>query len=155
MAKKKPKRTWVWEPRKPTPPPVPNDLKAEVEAKANELIEDFLEPTYVKPPPKDQRWMQRQKMSDENVWVMHDAKIEPGNSGGPLINTEGEVLGINSLLIRGETGFRNLAIHVKHLHATILNQLGIDSDRLTYFYSGLDQKLTGVEGAKPIKDVIA
>src|SRR5439155_7664063 len=38
--------------------------------------------------------------------------------------------------------------HVKHLHATILQQLGMDPERLTYFYSGLDQKLVGVEGAE-------
>jgi hypothetical protein len=56
MAKKKPKRTWVWAPRKPTPPPVPDDLKAEVESRANELIEGCLKPTYVKPPPEDRRW---------------------------------------------------------------------------------------------------
>jgi hypothetical protein len=45
--------------------------------------------------------------------------------------------------------------HVKHLHATILNQLGFDPNRLTYFYGGLHQKLVGVEGAEPIKKVIA
>jgi hypothetical protein len=45
--------------------------------------------------------------------------------------------------------------HVKHLHATILTQLGLDPDRLTYFYSGLDQKLVGVEGAEPIREIIA
>jgi len=45
--------------------------------------------------------------------------------------------------------------HVKRLHATILNQLGIDPDRLTYFYAGLDQKLVGVEGAEPIREIIA
>jgi hypothetical protein len=44
--------------------------------------------------------------------------------------------------------------HVKHLHATILHQLGIDPDRLTYFYGGLDQKLVGVEGARPIQEVL-
>ena len=43
--------------------------------------------------------------------------------------------------------------HVKNLHATILHQLGIDPDRLTFFYSGLDQKLVGVEGAAPIAEV--
>jgi hypothetical protein len=46
-------------------------------------------------------------------------------------------------------------VHVKHLHATILHQMGIDSDRLTYFYGGLDQKLVGVEGAEPIREIIA
>ena len=45
--------------------------------------------------------------------------------------------------------------HVKQLHATILNQLGIDPNALTYFYAGLDQKLVGVEGAQPIRQVIA
>jgi uncharacterized protein (DUF1501 family) len=44
--------------------------------------------------------------------------------------------------------------HVKHLHATILHQLGIDPNRLSYFYSGLDQKLVGVEGAEPIQEVL-
>lgn len=46
-------------------------------------------------------------------------------------------------------------LHVKHLHATILNQLGLDPNRLSYFYSGLDQKLVGVEHIDPIKEVIA
>jgi uncharacterized protein DUF1501 len=43
--------------------------------------------------------------------------------------------------------------HVKHLHATILHQLGIDPNRLTYFYGGLDQKLVGVERAEPIREI--
>jgi hypothetical protein len=45
--------------------------------------------------------------------------------------------------------------HVKNLHATILQQLGLDPNRLTYFFSGLDQKLVGVEGAEPISKIIA
>src|SRR3954471_3193463 len=44
--------------------------------------------------------------------------------------------------------------HVKHLHATILTQLGLDPNKLTYFYGGLDQKLVGVEGAEPIRQII-
>ncbi len=43
---------------------------------------------------------------------------------------------------------------VKELHATVLMQLGMDPNRLTYFYGGLDQKLVGVEGAEPIKKLI-
>ncbi len=45
--------------------------------------------------------------------------------------------------------------HVKNLHATVLHQLGLDPNRLTYFYGGLEQKLVGVEGAEPIKQVMA
>jgi hypothetical protein len=44
--------------------------------------------------------------------------------------------------------------HVKHLHATILNQMGLDPNHLAYFYGGLDQKLVGVEGADPIAKLI-
>ena len=45
-------------------------------------------------------------------------------------------------------------MHVRHLHATILHQLGLDPNRLTYFYGGLDRKLVGVEGADPIAQII-
>jgi hypothetical protein len=45
--------------------------------------------------------------------------------------------------------------HVKNLHATVLAQLGLDPNRLSYFYNGLDQKLVGVEGAEPIHKIMA
>jgi len=44
---------------------------------------------------------------------------------------------------------------VKHLHATMLNQLGFDSNRLSFFYGGLNQKLVGVEHTNAIKEVIS
>ena len=46
-------------------------------------------------------------------------------------------------------------VHINDLNATILNQLGIDHNRLTYKFQGLDFKLTGVEGAKVVKDLLA
>ncbi|MDA0659298.1 MAG: DUF1501 domain-containing protein [Planctomycetota bacterium] len=45
--------------------------------------------------------------------------------------------------------------HVKHLHATILQQLGLDPNRLSYFYGGLDQKLVGVEPVEPIQQLVS
>jgi hypothetical protein len=45
-------------------------------------------------------------------------------------------------------------LQVKHLHATMLHLLGFDPNQLSYFYNGLDQKLVGVEGAEPIKQVL-
>ncbi len=36
--------------------------------------------------------------------------------------------------------------HVSDLHATILRLMGLDHERLTYFYQGFDQRLTGVRG---------
>jgi len=36
----------------------------------------------------------------------------------------------------------------------VLQQMGLDPNKLTYFYGGLDQKLVGVEGADPIRQII-
>jgi arylsulfatase A-like enzyme len=44
--------------------------------------------------------------------------------------------------------------HIHDFHATVLHCLGIDHDKFTFKYQGLDQKLTGVERAKVIKDLI-
>jgi hypothetical protein len=46
-------------------------------------------------------------------------------------------------------------VHVHDLHATILHQLGIDHEKLAFKYQGLDQRLTGVEPAKVVTDVLA
>ncbi len=45
-------------------------------------------------------------------------------------------------------------MHVKRLHATVLNQLGLDPNSLSYFYGGLDRKLVGVEAVEPIRQII-
>lgn len=46
-------------------------------------------------------------------------------------------------------------VHVRDLHATIFHQLGIDHNKLVFPYQGLDQKLTGVEDAHVVRDIIA
>ncbi|MGO8698927.1 MAG: DUF1501 domain-containing protein [Limisphaerales bacterium] len=46
-------------------------------------------------------------------------------------------------------------VHVHDLHATLLRQLGIDHLRLTFNYQGLDQRLTGVEPARVIDQILA
>jgi hypothetical protein len=59
-----------------------------------------------------------------------------GVKGGQAIGATDE-LGFNAVEDR---------CHVSDLHATILHLLGLDHTRLTYFYKGLDQRLTGVRG---------
>ena len=44
---------------------------------------------------------------------------------------------------------------VHDLHATMLNQLGIRHDAFTVKFQGLDAKLTGVEGARVLTDILA
>ena len=45
-------------------------------------------------------------------------------------------------------------VHVRDFQATILNQFGIDTARFSYKHQGLDQRLTGVEQAHVIKDLL-
>ncbi|MBT5322895.1 MAG: DUF1501 domain-containing protein [Verrucomicrobiales bacterium] len=45
-------------------------------------------------------------------------------------------------------------VHINDLNATLLQQMGIDHERLTYRFLGLDQRLTGVEGAKLIPQLV-
>ena len=46
-------------------------------------------------------------------------------------------------------------VHIRDLNATILHQLGIDHERFTFPYLGLDQRLTGVEQAHVVHGILA
>ena len=45
-------------------------------------------------------------------------------------------------------------VHVRDLHATMLHLLGVNHEELVFPFQGLDQKLTGVEKARVVKDVL-
>ncbi|HLN33620.1 MAG TPA: DUF1501 domain-containing protein [Gemmataceae bacterium] len=45
--------------------------------------------------------------------------------------------------------------HIRDLHATILHLMGLDHHKLTYFYGGLNQRLTGVLDTEVIRGVLA
>ena len=45
-------------------------------------------------------------------------------------------------------------MHIRDLNATILNLLGVDHERLTFKFQGLDQKLTGVEPARVVRELL-
>lgn len=51
---------------------------------------------------------------DGVLYIQHDAAISGGNSGGPLINQYGEVIGINTMTIRDSQNL-NFAISVKEI----------------------------------------
>ena len=46
-------------------------------------------------------------------------------------------------------------VHIRDMNATILHQLGIDHNRLTFKYQGLEQRLTGVEPSRVVKEILS
>ncbi|MDB6035210.1 MAG: hypothetical protein JWM16_5548 [Verrucomicrobiales bacterium] len=45
-------------------------------------------------------------------------------------------------------------VHIRDFHATVLHLLGMEHERLSFRYQGLDAKLTGVETAQVVKSLI-
>jgi len=46
-------------------------------------------------------------------------------------------------------------VHVNDLNATILHLMGIDHERFTFKFQGLDQRLTGVEQQRVVREILA
>ena len=68
--------------------------------------------------------------------------------------------GVKAGVTYGETdelGFGAAAnpVHVRDIHATILNQLGLNHERLSVRFQGLDYRLTGVLPARVIHEILA
>jgi uncharacterized protein (DUF1501 family) len=82
---------------------------------------------------------------DHNSWGFTMWMAGGGVKGGISVGSTDE-LGAKAVEDR---------FHVKRLHATILHLLGLDPNGLTFFFNGLEQKLVGVEGAEPIRQVLA
>lgn len=45
-------------------------------------------------------------------FIQHDAAVNPGNSGGPLFNTRGEVVAINSMIATVSGGFQGISFAI-------------------------------------------
>lgn len=52
------------------------------------------------------------------VYIQHDAALNPGNSGGPLINERGEIVGINTFVIQNGTNV-GFSLPVSYLQKTV------------------------------------
>lgn len=79
--------------------------------------------------------------SEYSIWIQTDAAISPGNSGGPLVNTAGEVVGLNTrgMMRGGDTGF-TVPIEVAR---EVANQIRK--------YGKMDWSWTGLQ-LQPLKD---
>jgi len=91
--------------------------------------------------------------------------VVQGDSGGRDHNPKGFTYfmagaGIKGGISYGETDeLGHEAVvdkhHIRDLHATLLHLMGLDYKKLTYFYSGLNQKLTGVIEPEIINGILA
>jgi uncharacterized protein (DUF1501 family) len=67
--------------------------------------------------------------------------------------------GVKGGVVHGETDDFSYNIvrdpvHIRDLNATLLHCLGMNHERLTYQFQGLDQRLTGVEPARVVKEIL-
>lgn len=51
-------------------------------------------------------------------FIQHDAALNPGNSGGPLLNTEGQIIGVNTFIIKNGNNI-GFSLPVKYLKDTL------------------------------------
>jgi serine protease Do len=77
-----------------------------------------------------------------NLWIQHDAAISPGNSGGPLVNLDGKVIGINT---RGAIAGGNLGFAVPSNVAREVADKLIARGKVTRSYVGI--------GLQPMRDL--
>jgi hypothetical protein len=99
------------------------------------------------------------------IWGGEFGRTSHGTGDGRDHNAYGYTMwmaggGIKGGVTAGETDELGMEAavdryHVKNIHATVLHQMGIDPNKLGYFYNGLNQKLVGVVPVDPIKSIIS
>ena len=84
--------------------------------------------------------------------IQHDASLNPGNSGGPLINSKGEVVGINTLKISsGEgIGFAIPSKSFKTLLNSYVNKINYQKPYLGVY--GYDNEIANYNGKSDIEE---
>lgn len=55
---------------------------------------------------------------DDIFYLQHDAALSPGNSGGPLVDEDGDVVGINTFIMRDGNSI-GFSLPIKYLHRAI------------------------------------
>lgn len=77
--------------------------------------------------------------------------------GFTLVLSGGAIKGGTSYGNTDEFGYAAVEnpVHVRDFHATLLHLFGIDHERFSYRFQGLDMRLTGVEEARVLSDILA
>jgi serine protease Do len=104
--------------------------------------------------------------SEYSLWLQTDASISPGNSGGPLVNTAGEVVGINTMgvIFGGDMGFAVPSATIREILPRLRQRgdiewawIGLqlqpirDFDRNVYFEGNEGVIVSGTDEASPAR----
>jgi S1-C subfamily serine protease len=89
-----------------------------------------------------QAFLFSRKLAGDRVWIQHEAKIAPGNSGGPLFLADGRVVGINTW-VSPEFGY---AGHVDALRELVAKA----GDTVTPFKPGVASEIAEIDQAPPL-----
>jgi serine protease Do len=86
-------------------------------------------------------------------FIQTDAAVNPGNSGGPLFDADGRVIGINAQIYSQSGGFQGLAFAIPidvalHVKDQLLTQGHVEHARLGVTLQDLDQSLAESFGLK-------
>jgi S1-C subfamily serine protease len=97
--------------------------------------------------------------------IQTDAHINKGNSGGPLVNIDGEVVGVNTAIYAPDGGFTGVGFAIPIDHAKVmLNELNVAQHRFTAVLADLTKsqmsvlkkgRWLGVEGLSVSPDLSA
>jgi serine protease Do len=80
---------------------------------------------------------------DYKNWLQTDAPVNPGNSGGPLINSRGEVIGINVAIATESGGHQGVAFAIPANTVTRIAGLLKTGQRIVRGYLGVQFKAVG------------
>ena len=98
-------------------------------------------------------------IADREDFLQTDAAVNPGNSGGPLVNLDGEVVGINTAISSSTGGYQGVAFAVPvNLARWVATQLVKDGAvrraQLGVQIMLINQKLADEHGVKPHEGVL-
>ncbi|MGR3218670.1 MAG: trypsin-like peptidase domain-containing protein [Candidatus Anammoxibacter sp.] len=92
-------------------------------------------------------------------FIQTDASVNPGNSGGPLVNLRGEIIGINSAIATRNGGFQGIAFAisaeiVEKVANDLINKGKVSRGHIGVGMINIDDKLTRSLGLNDANEVL-
>ena len=94
---------------------------------------------------------QNLQITDREDFIQTDDAITPGNSGGPLLNLDGEVIGINTAIVSRSGGSMGIGFAIPSNIANTIMQQILSDGKVTRGYLGVELKPITKELAEGLK----